>query len=76
MSETNYLTTQDVALRLRLVEDTVRRMCAAQTITATKVGRQWLVAEHDLDGFMAKHRGRKTPPARTDEPKRGRRNVA
>lgn len=72
----SYLTTEDVATRLHLAHDTVRRLCAAQTITATKVGRRWLVAEQDLDGFMAKHRGRKAPPARTDEPKRGRRSVA
>lgn len=71
-----YLTTDDVATKLHLSNDTVRRMCSQKKLTATKVGRQWLVSEEDLAGFMAKHRGKKTPPVRVDRVKRGRRKVA
>jgi excisionase family DNA binding protein len=70
-----FLTTPEVAARLRLTPDTVRRMCAAQTITATKVGRQWLVSEEDFAGFVARYRGRKVPPTRVDRVKRGHRRV-
>jgi excisionase family DNA binding protein len=47
-----WLTTAEVAERLKRKENSVRLLCNAGTLRATKDGRQWLVAEEDLDEYL------------------------
>ena len=48
----NWLTTEQVAARLNRTALSVRRLCHGGTLRATKDGRQWLVAEDDLEDYL------------------------
>ena len=47
-----WLTTTEVAERLKRTDHSVRRLCFDGKLRATKDGRQWLVAEEDLDDYL------------------------
>lgn len=49
---TNWLTVEEVALRLGLSEDRVRRLIRRREIVAFKIG-QWLVRPQDLSHFIS-----------------------
>lgn len=48
----SWLTTEQVAERLSRTALSVRRLCHGGKLRATKDGRQWLVAEEDLDDYL------------------------
>jgi excisionase family DNA binding protein len=52
------LTTGEVAELLNRSEESVRRLCHAGTIRATKDGRQWLVDPEDLADYFNKKSNR------------------
>lgn len=54
------LTTEEVAARLRLTQDTVRRMCRRGDLLGSYVGGQWLIDEDDLADFLAEKANRST----------------
>ena len=45
------LTAEEVAERVRVHPETIRRMCRAGQIRCWKIGRQWRVDERDLDAL-------------------------
>jgi excisionase family DNA binding protein len=55
MTSDTYLSTRDVAARLRVSQMTVLRLITAGTLPATRVGRQYRVAVVDLDEFLDAH---------------------
>lgn len=64
---TTLLTTMEVADRLRIHPDTVRRMCARGDLTVTRVGGRLRIHEDSLPtpDWNPRHR---TPPIRTPRP--------
>lgn len=52
----SYLTTKDVADRLMVQEPTVWKWIREGQLTATKVGRRYLISPRDLDDFLKKRR--------------------
>lgn len=54
------LTVPEVAERLRLTKDTVRRMCRRGELVGSYVGGQWLIAEDDLAEFLDSKANRTT----------------
>lgn len=52
------LSTTEAAARLGISRRTVQLACESGEIRATKVGRDWLIAEKALNSFTPRHRGR------------------
>ncbi len=50
------LTIHEVAEFLRIDPKTARLLVKSKQLAASKVGRQWRVAEEDLWAFLAEHR--------------------
>lgn len=53
MSEHRYLTTDEIAERLRETRENVSRRCSAGQIPAKKIGGEWRIREADFEAFMA-----------------------
>jgi excisionase family DNA binding protein len=63
------LTTHDVAEILRVNEATVRAWIKARDLRAFHIGREWRVAQGDLERFLDAHANRRAttrPPAGVD----------
>ena len=58
------LTTTEVAERLHMTPATVRRMAREGRITASYVGRQWLITEEALTEHLEQTSNRERRPAR------------
>lgn len=56
-----WLTTEDVAARIGMDPEYVRRQCAAGNLAAKKLGTVWRIHPEDLETFM---RGSAAPAAR------------
>lgn len=50
-----YLTTGEVAARLRISPRTVRSLIRAQQLTAERIGSEFLIEESDLAAFIGAH---------------------
>jgi excisionase family DNA binding protein len=46
------LTIQEVATQLKVSEDTILRQIKANKLSAAKIGKQWRIAESDLNTFF------------------------
>ena len=53
--DTHYMTTREVAKRLRCKPATVQRYARAGLLTGRKVGRSYLFAPQDVEAFLARH---------------------
>lgn len=49
------LTIHDVAQQLNVDERTIRELIRKNELRAIKVGKEWRVAETDLDAYVASH---------------------
>lgn len=49
------LTIHDVAQQLNVDERTIRELIRKNELRAIKVGKEWRVAETDLDGYVSGH---------------------
>ncbi|MGH1563091.1 helix-turn-helix domain-containing protein [Mumia sp. DW29H23] len=49
----NVLTTSQVAERLAMTEDYVRRQCESGALRAVKLGNRWRITEAALEQFLA-----------------------
>jgi excisionase family DNA binding protein len=49
---TTYLTTDEVADRLRETPATIARQCAAGKIPAARIGGRWLIAESVVEAML------------------------
>jgi len=58
----NHFTTTEAAARLGLTPRRVRALCAAGHLPAAKVGRDWIIAQADLDAFRPRKAGRPPKP--------------
>jgi excisionase family DNA binding protein len=56
MTETLAYTPEEVALRLRVSEETVRREIRAKHLSALQVGKQYRIAPSDLIAYLGKRR--------------------
>ena len=56
MTETLAYTPEEVALRLRVSEETVRREIRAKHLGALQVGKQYRIAPSDLIAYLGEHR--------------------
>lgn len=50
---TIWLTTEEVAERIKETSHTVAQRCASGQIPATKLGKNWRIREDDLEAVMA-----------------------
>lgn len=50
---TIWLTTEEVAQRIKESKHTIAQRCASGQIPATKLGGEWRVKEDDLEAWMA-----------------------
>jgi excisionase family DNA binding protein len=50
-----YLTTREVAARLRVKPRTVRWLIKEQQLTAQRIGEEFLISESDLTAFIDAH---------------------
>jgi excisionase family DNA binding protein len=50
-----YLTSGEVAARLRIRPRTVRRLIDMQELTALRIGDEFLIEKSDLDAFISAH---------------------
>lgn len=62
------LTTADIAERLNVEPDTVRRMCRSGKWEAVKVGRLYRFTEEQYQAII-------TPPSKTHKPRTQRKNI-
>jgi excisionase family DNA binding protein len=53
-SDEEFLSVLDVAKRLQLSDETVRRWAAEGRLAAVRVGRQWRIYPHEVDRFLAR----------------------
>jgi excisionase family DNA binding protein len=53
-TEPEFLTTADVARRLQLSEETIRRWAAEGQISAIRVGRQWRIYPHVVERLLTR----------------------
>ena len=53
-----YLTTKQAAERLGTTDRNVRLLIRNNKLRATKVGRDWIIAEFDLQKFLRKYKKR------------------
>ena len=51
-----YLTVPEVARKLALSEETIRRQVRSGRLKAEKIGNQWFIHEENLSGFTRTHR--------------------
>jgi excisionase family DNA binding protein len=58
--DSDLLTLQEAALRLRVSKNTVYKLCRAGQIPSCKVGRQWRIRGADLDHWLSQ------PPSPVD----------
>lgn len=58
-----YLTPEQLAVKLQLHVGVVRRMLAAGKLPGRRVGRVWRTSEADLRAFMATHDNKILPRA-------------
>ncbi len=52
--EPEFLSVMDVATRLQLSHETVRRWASEGRLAAVRVGRQWRIYPHEVDRFLAR----------------------
>lgn len=62
--EPEYLTTAEVAAKLRKTVDYVARQCAAKNLKATKLGNEWRIHRDDFARFMGGGQAPATRPGR------------
>ena len=60
---TEYLTTDEVAAKMRRTRDYVQKLCKQQRLPAIKLGTEWRIAEDDFAAFM--RTGHELPATRT-----------
>ncbi len=53
-AEPEFLSVNDVATRLGLSSETIRRWAGEGRLPAIRVGRQWRFYPHELDRFLAR----------------------
>ena len=54
-TEDAILTTSEVALRVRVIEETVLRLLRAGDLRGFKVGASWRIYESDLEDYIRTH---------------------
>jgi DNA (cytosine-5)-methyltransferase 1 len=52
MSESEYFTIRDVAVVLKITEQTVRNLVRSGSIKANKVGKQWVITKNDIEEYI------------------------
>jgi excisionase family DNA binding protein len=52
--EPEFLSVNDVATRLNVSGETIRRWASEGQLPAIRVGRQWRIYPHELDRFLAR----------------------
>ena len=62
MSEKTLLTVDEVADFLRVAPNTVYRWCRDGKLTGIKIGKEWRIAQTDLDSFLTARTGATAGP--------------
>lgn len=55
-----YLTVPEVARKVALSEETIRRQVRSGQLKAEKIGNQWFIHEENLSGFIRTRRSQDT----------------
>ena len=47
-----YYTVEEIATKLRLHEETIRRLIRTKKLEAFKTGKKWLISQEQLDKYL------------------------